>query len=77
MSCRELVELVTAYLDGALAPDVHERLEAHLRHCDACVTYIEQFRVALELVPAATAALELRPDRVALLRAFREFEPNR
>jgi hypothetical protein len=30
ISCREVVELVTDYLEGALAPDVHARLEAHL-----------------------------------------------
>jgi anti-sigma factor RsiW len=44
MSCKELVELVTAYLEGAL-PDAQMRaLEKHLRECDGCEIYLEQFR---------------------------------
>jgi anti-sigma factor RsiW len=44
MRCQELVELVTAYLEGAL-PDVETRaLEAHLVECAGCEIYVEQFR---------------------------------
>jgi len=44
LRCREVVELVTDYLDGALAPEDQVRLEAHLAACDPCVRYIEQVR---------------------------------
>ena len=30
LSCQELVELVTAYLEGALPPEEHARVEEHL-----------------------------------------------
>lgn len=73
ISCRELVELVTAYLDGALAPELHQRVDAHLEGCPYCVNYVEQIRITARSVAAATEALELRPDRDALLAAFRNF----
>jgi anti-sigma factor RsiW len=73
ISCRELVELVTGYLDGALAPELQERVVAHLAHCDHCVRYVEQIRLTTRSVAAAEAALQQRPDRDALLAAFRGF----
>ena len=36
MDCNELVELVTAYLDGALDPDTRARFDIHLSECDGC-----------------------------------------
>jgi anti-sigma factor RsiW len=71
ISCREVVELVTAYLDGALPPDQMQRVAAHLEGCHACVEYVEQIRVTARTVAVAAAELELRPDRDALLAAFR------
>jgi anti-sigma factor RsiW len=73
ISCREVVELVTDYLDGALSPQDVERMEAHLAACPPCVTYVEQIRTTRRLASAAEAELEHRPDRDALLAAFRDF----
>ena len=36
MDCNELVELVTAYLDGALDPDTRARFDTHLLECEGC-----------------------------------------
>ena len=71
ISCREVVELVTAYLDGALSPEDSARVQAHLAHCDPCVRYVEQIRVTARMTATAVAQLEQRPDRDALLAAFR------
>jgi anti-sigma factor RsiW len=75
ISCREVVEIVTDYLDGVLAPEMLGRLEVHLAACDPCRVYIEQIRTTRRLAAAAEAEAELehRPDRDALLAAFREF----
>jgi predicted anti-sigma-YlaC factor YlaD len=75
MSCQELVELVTDYLDGALAPQVVQRLTEHVQNCHACAEYIVQVSTTVRL-SAATAAAELEqsPDRDALLAAFRDFQ---
>jgi anti-sigma factor RsiW len=74
ISCREVVELVTAYLEGALSRDDTERMEAHLRLCPPCVQYVEQIRSTARIAAVAAAELELRPDREALLAAFRAFK---
>ena len=73
ISCREVVELVTAYLDGALDADTRARLEVHLELCGPCVEYVEQIRTTSRLAAVAVAELEMRPDRDALLKAFRTF----
>jgi anti-sigma factor RsiW len=72
ISCREVVELVTDYLDGALSPEELARMEAHLAACPPCVTYVEQIRTTRRLAAAAEADLEQHPDRDALLAAFRD-----
>lgn len=77
ISCREVVELVTAYLDGALSAEDAARMEAHLERCPPCVEYVEQIRTTARVAAVATAELELRPDRAVLLEAFREFKTAR
>ena len=71
MACNELVEAVTEYLEGTLAEEDSQRLEAHLEECPYCVDYVEQFRETI----AATGELSLdsiAPERQAeLLEAFR------
>ncbi len=74
ISCREVVELVTDYLDGALSGADTERMEQHLKLCPPCVEYVDQIRATAQLAAVAAVELELRPDRDALLRAFREFK---
>jgi anti-sigma factor RsiW len=77
ISCREVVELVTAYLDGALSAEETERMEAHLRACPYCVEYVDQIRATAHVAAVATVELELRPNRDELLRAFEEFRRSR
>lgn len=71
MPCRELVELVTDYLEDRLSPLDRARFEAHLAECEACHTYLEQFRQtirALGRLPEESLSAEARD---ALLAAFR------
>lgn len=44
LTCKEMVELVTDYLEGALPPAIRRRFDQHLTACDPCVVYIEQMR---------------------------------
>ncbi len=71
LACREIVELVTAYLDDALIPADRERFEEHLVFCDGCGRYLEQMRQTI----AATGRLdagELPAElEERLLEAFR------
>jgi anti-sigma factor RsiW len=70
MSCSELVELVTDYLEGRLAPDEAERFEAHLGVCPPCGVYLDQMRAtltALGRIPEESISTEARDE---LLHAF-------
>jgi hypothetical protein len=49
LTCREFVELVTDYLDGALAPAVVDQIDAHLDLCPGCVTVVDQWRTVVAL----------------------------
>ena len=44
LTCKEVVELVTDYLEGALPADMRTRFDQHLTGCDPCVVYLEQMR---------------------------------
>jgi anti-sigma factor RsiW len=72
MSCQELVELVTDYLEGALSPGERARFEAHLAECSGCRAYLEQMRTTLRLV-RESGRLEERPEVAGLMAAFREY----
>ena len=72
LPCRELVELVTDYLEGALPPGERARVDAHLAECPGCTEYLEQMRATLALT-RAIRELEGRPEVDGLLRAFRDW----
>jgi anti-sigma factor RsiW len=74
LSCQELVELVTAYLDGALPPTERARFDAHIAGCDGCRAYIEQIRVTIALAGTIKPE-ELDPAaEETLLEAFRDWK---
>ena len=71
LSCRELVELVTDYLEGALSPEEHERFEEHIAGCGGCKVYLEQIRQTIRALGHLPEDA-LAPDAErALLEAFR------
>jgi anti-sigma factor RsiW len=73
MDCNELVELVTAYLDGSLDPQTRLRFDRHLLQCDGCQSYLQQFRVTVRTL-AGIPADQLDPVfRDRLLAAFRHW----
>jgi anti-sigma factor RsiW len=71
MSCRELVELVTDYLEGGLSHDERSRLEEHLRECRYCVEYVEQMRQTIEALGGLGEESLAPGTRRELLEAFR------
>jgi anti-sigma factor RsiW len=76
MECRELVELVTDYLEGALAPEDVARFEAHLAHCQGCEAHLEQVRTTIALTRAGGERVESR-EISPLLDAFRDWHRER
>ena len=74
MACKELVELVTEYLEDTLPPAERARFEAHLAGCDGCTRYLEQMRLtinALGHLPEESIDPHARDE---LLKAFRDWK---
>ena len=47
VTCQQLVELITDYFEGTLAPRTISQIEEHLVMCDWCVTYLEQMQLTI------------------------------
>lgn len=77
ISCKELVELVTDYFEGALSPEEQTRFEKHIAFCPGCTYYLEQMRLTIDRLG------ELREESIPpeaerdLLAAFRSWNAAR
>jgi anti-sigma factor RsiW len=49
LCCREVVELLDDYLDGASPPSQRGRIQRHLAGCADCDAYLGQLRATIRL----------------------------
>jgi anti-sigma factor RsiW len=76
LSCRELVELVTDYVEGALDRRTRSRFERHISGCPHCTAYLEQIRETVRLTGRLRED-QLEPQaRDELLAAFRTWKAD-
>ena len=79
LSCQELVELVTDYLDDALPPAERVRFDAHIAGCDGCTGYLEQIRLTIastgRLAPEPTHRCSPGEDAKGTCCGGREMKP--
>ena len=68
LSCQELVELVTDYLEGALSPEETARFEDHIGRCAGCTAYLEQIRADDRAHRPAHAGIAVARGRAPLAR---------
>ena len=54
ISCIELVELVTEYLENAMTPEARAQFEEHVGTCNGCAAYVDQLRETIRLVGRLT-----------------------
>ena len=73
LSCREIVELVTDYLEGDLDADTTAVLETHLDLCPGCARYVEQIRETVATLGDVSSDNLSVETQAGLLEAFREF----
>jgi Putative zinc-finger len=73
ISCQEVVELVTDYLDRTLPADQASLFEQHVNFCDGCDWYLDQMRTAIGAVGRITEEDVPPETRASLLAAFREW----
>lgn len=77
ITCRELVELVTEYFEGALDRRDRRRFEKHIAACVNCAAYVDQMRQTV----AAVGHLDERSldpaAREELMGVFRNWRRER
>jgi anti-sigma factor RsiW len=74
ISCQEVVELVSDYLDQALPADEATLFEQHINFCDGCDWYLDQMRATISTVGRITEEAVPAGTRDKLLTAFREWK---
>ena len=74
LTCKELVELVTEYLEGKLSTSHQERFTEHLASCDGCRAYLQQMRVTIAMLGGLAQQSISEEAKERLLRAFRNWK---
>lgn len=71
ISCQELVELITDYLEGGLGAEVRARFERHIESCSGCHAHLEQIRATIRVTGELSPESLTSDAEQALLQAFR------
>jgi anti-sigma factor RsiW len=73
MACKELVEVITAYLEGTLPEEDRRGFDEHLAECPFCTTYLDQMRATVAGLGQIEEGTLSPARRAELLDAFRGF----
>jgi anti-sigma factor RsiW len=74
LTCKELVEVVTNYLEERMPAEQRLLFEEHVAFCDWCQTYVEQMRATVRLTGTLREE-DIAPEaRDGLLRVFRDWK---
>ena len=71
-TCREVVAMITDYLEGRMDGAERGRFERHIDSCDGCATYLEQMRLTIRATRALADDAIPASQREDLVAAFRE-----
>ena len=74
LSCQEIVELVTDYLEQALLPETQAQFEQHVAECPGCQTYIEQVKLTIEMLRKLSEEPVFPGTKQELIEAFRKWK---
>jgi predicted anti-sigma-YlaC factor YlaD len=74
VTCQDVVELVTAYLEDTMTAEDRAAFEDHLRICDGCVRYLRQIERTIELVGEVHEESLSPRTRQDLLDAFADWK---
>jgi anti-sigma factor RsiW len=76
ITCQEVVELITDYLEAALPSDEASLFEQHLNLCEGCVRYVAQVRTTVAVAGRLTPQDVPVETRERLLAAFRDWKQS-
>ena len=74
LTCKEVVELVTDYLENVLLPGLRKQLEEHVADCPGCTNYIEQVRLTVGMLHRLAQEPVFPETRQELLEVFRNWK---
>ncbi len=74
LTCKQLVMLITEYVEGALSARERASFDEHLMKCDGCSEYLRQLRTTIGIVGRLREDDLASPARDALLAAFRDWK---
>jgi anti-sigma factor RsiW len=73
ISCKELVEIVTDYIEGTMSAGDRRRFDEHIENCHWCRRYVEQMEITIRTVGRIEEdSIEPRM-RAELLAAFSDW----
>jgi len=75
LTCQELVEMITDYLEAALPDDERARFEAHLAECTGCRNYLGQMRQTIQFLgeqPAEPLPPHSSDELLAIFRSWKQ-----
>ena len=73
LSCQELVELITDYVEGVLDGQRRAEVVRHLSECDDCLRYVAQLQQTGRVLASMPAPTLSSDDRAALIAAYRDW----
>ena len=74
LTCKEIVELVTDYLEQTLVSEMRARFEQHVTECPGCQTYIEQVQQTISMLHRLAEEPTLPESKKELLELFRDWQ---
>jgi predicted anti-sigma-YlaC factor YlaD len=77
VTCQQLVDVLTDYLERVVDPQRHADIERHLVICRGCANYVEQMRSTIELLGSIAAADPADAQAEQLLGMFRAWRADR
>lgn len=69
MTCRELFERLSEYVDGELSQEICEEIHRHMEGCDPCVAFVKTLKKTAETCRRLPAK-PIPPEVAADLRTF-------
>jgi predicted anti-sigma-YlaC factor YlaD len=74
LACKDVVELVSDYLEGVLLPEKRAALEEHLAGCPGCTNYVEQVRLTIGMLRALAQEPVFPATKEEVLQVFRQWK---
>jgi len=76
LTCKEVVEIVSDYLEGTMSVEDRSRFDEHLTVCEGCDMYVHQMRETIRLTGMLTEEQVPEPQKEALRSAFRDWKAS-